>query len=238
VGGFALEVNASAGAIIYSTFRGDVLARPPETPYRTLATGGACKLITLAGWTSCPTACPATALCRPDGACVELTTGHDVGSIELLGLTKPIVIAPQLLSTSAHYEDAVNVVPDPRATPGTLITLRAAGAESPPFTLHGQTVAPLTEGAYPFPVVRDQPLWARWNPPAQPSASRVALSLKLGVVGGPDTIGDLDPNGDWNDFGTCDFPDNGQGTVPASLVNAILDRDRGPPPRPSCPCPA
>jgi hypothetical protein len=101
-----------------------------------------------------------------------------------------------------------------------VISLRAAGGSTAPFTLHGRGFAPLAQTGARLTVTRGQQLALAWERPSEPVTTRLLAHLVLardeGRLEGPNA-----------DFITCNLPDTGAGTIPALLLDLLIDHGVG-----------
>ena len=219
VGGFSIDFSGpSAGG---SVFYGTVANRSLGSDYwRTLASEGACELITPDPAIACDPPCTGADGCYPDGTCAPDRITLDVGIVEISGLTSGSRSFEAYLGDYKAYESNPGDLPSPPAAPGAVISLRAAGGSSAPFTLDGRGFAPLSQTGAPLTVTPGQPLALAWEPPSEPVTTRLLVHLVLardeGLLEGPSA-----------DFITCNLPDNGAGTIPALLLDPLIDHGVG-----------
>jgi len=209
-GGFTLQLDSTGTTTGETTFRGFVTDRPDDFSRQPVASEGGCTLMRSTPWMACPS-CADTGICHADGTCVTLAIGRDVGTVLLEGLPAPVVLQPAQPTTSASYQTAPGQIPFPPAALGTPITLSATGGDYGPFTLQGRTIEPLRDTR--TTVISNLTARIEWDPPAQPSASRMNVWLDLGAA-------DIEIDAQPRSYITCDFPDTGSATIPISLVAA------------------
>lgn len=114
-----------------------------------------------------------------------------------------------------------DAIPYPPAPAGAPIAIHTSGGDYAPFSLAGRGI-PQLQMTSPSPIVmRDQPFAVDWVAPLWPGDARVTVTLDLGQNAG------LDASSAASVYVTCDFPDTGSASIPASLVNRALDAPVG-----------
>jgi hypothetical protein len=209
-GGFYMQMDSTGVTSGDTSFRGFVTARPDDFFREAVASEGGCTLMRYMRPMACPS-CADTGICHADGTCVTPAIGRDVGTVFLEGLPTPVLLEPAQPTTSATYVTAPGQIPYPPAALGTPITLSATGGDYGPFTLQGRSIEPLQ---YDGRTTTISNITARveWDPPAQPSGSRMTVWLDLGAA-------DIEIDAEPRSYITCDFPDTGAANIPISLVN-------------------
>ena len=222
VGRFNLGVAASGADTGTAGFVGMVMDRPALSDFqRPVVSDGACTLMERDWGMPCTPACASDEVCYPDGTCAPTSIAHSVGTVTLTGLAsgRSTFQPPTDGIGAIVYAASPGDLPYPPAAPGAAISLDTSGGDYAPFTLAGQGVTPLQARTGALSVARDQPLTIDWGAPSLPAATRLIAFVILGS------------DSPFPDAGTgyvmCNFPDTGTGTVPAALVNLLIDQGVG-----------
>ena len=201
----------------YTVFRGSVFDHSMIERTTLGDAEGTCALHYASGAALCD-----TDISLPQGTCPTGAT-HTVGTVEIVGLAHTMTVPPGAYNPSYDSGVDTSIAPVP---PGRGIELRASGAAGyGPFSLAGRGIAPLSERIDAIPLADGQPLTVTWDNPGQPGPARVTVSVYLntyGAAGYPPTDG--------YDYISCDVPDTGTATVPASLLTTLRARGFGPSP--------
>jgi hypothetical protein len=201
-------------------FMGDLGDRsvPSLYPFRPTMTVGGCSLMTMEV-PVCTPACTGDLFCFAGGVCSSgVVKGRSAGTITLSGLARPYATHPII---DTHYESQPGDLPYPPAAPGAAIELRTSGGDVAPFVLGGEGMDPLRlVGTVPLAVTRDQPFTLDWVPPTQPGQARIIVDLDVGQ-------NDIDRGSESLSYLSCDLPDTGAVTIPATLVDALVDAGVG-----------
>lgn len=154
----------------------------------------------------CEDPCGPGDLCNHDGTCIPYPENKSVGTVTVDGLLVPATLEPGGVKTYAKVD-----VPFPMYEPGAAITVSAAGAELPGFTLHGVGAETLVLPEQVINMVKGEPLAFHWDPPTLDTGARVFISLNVDQHGNsPVTL-------------KCDVPDTGEFSIPADLVKTMLE---------------
>jgi hypothetical protein len=150
-------------------------------------------------------------LCAPDetcdfGTCIPAPLGQDLGSVTVTGLLDPVEMTP--VFPGAKY--FVLTLPHPPHVPGDLITLTTEGVALEPLEMYGVAVEPLVwpEGDLLIQAETDLPL--TWPAPVGPSRSTIWFRMNV------------DQHGITPVQLICESADDGEFTIPASLIDALL----------------
>lgn len=155
----------------------------------------------------CNPPCEPGQTCDFDGTCIPYPANQDLGTVTVGGLAKPVVMEP--LGAGRNYFDTK--LPHPVFEPGALVELRTGGGAFDPVTLHGVGVEPLQLIDDVWVLVDGDPLVFRWTPPSvEPARGHVHLRLNVDQHG-------LTPIQLF-----CEFPDDGEATVPKDLVSQLI----------------
>ena len=158
---------------------------------------------------SCIETCGATETCDYDGTCIPYPKKHSVGAVTVAGLSQPVVMEPVGAVGSTMY--SFIGLQYPFFEPGDEIVAQAAGDEDDfgGFTLHGRGVE-LIDLLNEEPVLmQDQDLEIDWTP-GQGDAS---ITLKINI----------DQHGASPIRLSCETADTGSYTVPATLINMLMN---------------
>lgn len=201
-GGFTVEVNPD-----YSAIDGKVLAAVvPVTVLTEVATDGECRLHRKENpW--CDPACAGDETCDLTEVCIDYPLAVDLGDVTIAGLVEDVRLTPAV--PGYRYFDTE--LDHPTVVPGALVELRTAGGAFEPVRLHGVGVEPLTMTETEWTLTRDQAFTVHWNGPTAAVRSHVLLALSVDQHGV--TPGSI----------SCEFVDDGEGEIPATLVRAMLD---------------
>jgi hypothetical protein len=169
-----------------------------------LDAAGPCRLLRTSN-PFCDPRCAAAQICV-EGDCVPQPRNLNVGSVFIEGLVEPTVMEPS--SVGNRYSDTT--LPHPPFEPGSPIKLSVLGGELEGFTLYGDGVAPLQSDGEAWRVEPGQELVIAWEADTDHAAT-VSASLDVNQHGvSPGRI-------------ACQGPDTGSFTVPAELIDRILD---------------
>jgi hypothetical protein len=216
-----LAVQATSSTTGYTAFIATITDGVYAEPYQSVATSGACALLADAAPADCTPACSGAQICRPPGQCAPPPQTHSVGDIEITGLANPFMLPP-FDGGNITYESEPGSEPFPPAAPGAPLTLTTTGGDYAPFSLAGVGIAPLFPPAGALSVARDQALVLTWPSQSGPAPVRVTADIDLGNNAGLD-MGRAPGTG----IVRCQFSDIGSGTVPAELINTLLDQGVG-----------
>jgi len=168
------------------------------------ATEGDCRLMV---GPTCSASCAAPTVC--DGAtCVPGPVTKTVGAVTVTGLAAPISATPN--SQKTYYAPVSGGFPP--FSPGADVQLAAAGGDYTAFSLHGRGFPIIETPATMVPFEMGKPFRLTWTPPPAPITTRMFVKVDIAFHGGVDAQIQ------------CDLPDNGSASVPAVLVDALLER--------------
>jgi len=155
----------------------------------------------------CDGGCDPGFTCDLDGTCVEYPTNEAVGTVSIAGLVADVTMEP--VEPGATYFDTS--LPNPPWTTGEVTTLSSGGGAHAEFTLHGVTPVDMSLEQADWLLVPGEDLTVTWVPAADGSRTEVALGLRIDQHGlTPSTL-------------NCVFADTGTGTVPSSVLDALID---------------
>lgn len=190
-----------------TTVRGQVWDKPARSRILTeVARNGDCWL-TKSENPRCSPSCSGTETCSADGVCVPVPISRSVGDVSILGLARPVKMSP-LMPGNNYF--VAGEFPAHGFEPGAAVLLEAVGADLKPFTLSGIGVAQLELPEAAWLLERDEPFVVTWNAGAVPEAVvRVAFNVDQHGTA-PLVLG-------------CETKDDGELSIDAGLINALLD---------------
>jgi hypothetical protein len=185
---------------------------PSQLIWEQAAQAGDCKLVT-PRVPFCATPCGGSAVCVENDTCKPYPTARSVGTIQVSGVHPASGATTFSMNPIANnYQPTASVsLPYPAFSEGEEITLSAAGAYYPAFTLKGHGIAPLQLLSNTLTLQRGQPLALQWTPAGQKNLSTLHVKLDISHHGG--TKGMIE----------CDTADTGALELPATLVSQLLD---------------
>jgi hypothetical protein len=156
----------------------------------------------------CDPACEPGETCDFDGTCLPYPVNQDLGTVTIHGLLSPVELEP-VFPGNTYYDTSL---PSPPFDAGALITLDMPGGVYGPATLHGVGVEPIVPLDEAWSVEAGVDLAVRWQPP-EGAVSRGEIALSLNIDQHGSTPGTL----------RCSFEDDGEATVPAAILQALVD---------------
>jgi hypothetical protein len=164
---------------------------------------GDCRLIT-GPKLSCAPSCTSGEVCAGNNKCITEPAPQDAGTVTISGLKTAF---------SADYKSGVYYKPIsaafPPAVAGADVTLTAAGAKVPTFSITASGIDPLEVAAGDITLDTTKPLTISWTPPTQAGTSHITLSL------------DLAHHGNVAAKLVCEVADTGSATIPVSMLTAL-----------------
>jgi hypothetical protein len=152
----------------------------------------------------CDPPCQPAQTCDTDGSCITAPTQQDVGTVTVTGLVDAVAMEPNQFN---DYEQAD--LSSPPFTAGAAILLSAEGGDGGAFQLDGLGVPALVVPDTEWTMQRDTPMTIEWD--AAAGVQRIYVSLNVDLHGNsPVTM-------------YCDFEDTGTATIPADMVNRLID---------------
>ena len=200
-GSFRVEVNDFYSYVDGSVSNGVV----PVTVLRPELEEGDCKLLKRDN-PFCDPPCLPGETCDFDGSCITYPDPQDLGTVEVAGLVEEVRMDP----VQPGWTYFNTTVPHPAWVPGELIELRTGEGAFAPVTLHAVSVQPLEIPPDELVVYADQPLQVRWTPPEGDVRSHVHIKV------------DIDQHGLTPVNLFCEFEDDGEAEVPASLMQELI----------------
>jgi hypothetical protein len=168
----------------------------------TAADAGSCRLLSRP---TCAPTCAEPMFCATGNRCLGMPTLKDVGTISIRGLAVPLELTPLQRVYSRSILD-----PFPPAVPDASIAVETSAGDYAPFSLEARAVEPLAFDGADLSVGHGRSLDVTWTPPTRPGAAHIMAMVALQPsVSGPRI--------------QCTFPDTGAASVPASLLDRLLD---------------
>jgi sugar lactone lactonase YvrE len=198
VGAFEVAHEESYSYVSGSVTDGVV---PSAVPIE-LSSSGACRLVRQNN-PHCDPSCPSGQTCDNDGSCIPFPVNQSVGTVTIEGLLQPVEMEPT--ESGNLYFDTT--LPHPAFEAGAPIKLTADGGD---LTLYGEGVEVLETSGDGWQVVPGQALNITWMPGTDQSADITA------------TI-NIDQHGTSPASLICEGPDTGCLTVPAELIDELID---------------
>lgn len=189
----------------YSEFNGGIYdSVDPRNVWTEKTKEGDCRLIT-GPKSMCAPACTSGQVCSlTTKQCVAEPEPQDAGTVSVAGLSAAF---------SAEYRAGVYYKPItgafPPAAAGADVTMSAAGAKVPAFSITASGIDPLQVPEGDITLDTSKPLTITWTPPTKAGTSHVVVSL------------DLAHHGNVAAKLVCDVADTGSTTIPVSLLTAL-----------------
>jgi hypothetical protein len=204
VGEFTIERGED-----YTSVEGKVYdAVTPNRIAQVQAREGECQLLALPAF-SCTPACPvSTETCGADGHCQPLPLPRTVGTVQVTGMVVPVELTANALT--GGYRPRGAQLPHPGFEPGAALALQASGGDYSAFELSGWGIFPLTQVEAPIHVGAGAATALSWPAPEVAGPGRLHVSLNVNNHG---------RNNAWIE---CDFGDDGDAEIPASLIDSLL----------------
>ena len=190
---------------LYSAITGEVADGViPLTVLQPAENEGGCQLYRKVN-PFCDPPCTAGDVCNHDEICVTFPSKLSAGTVTITGLTGAVVMEPNETSHTYQTTD----VDDPPFTAGTPILLAAAGDVVEGFMLDGIGVEPLVVTDDTWTMVDGDPLVITWTAASGDGTIQATFNV--------------DQHGNSPVTMFCDFPDTGSATIPATLVEKLID---------------
>lgn len=201
-GGFVVSVSESSSDLDGAVADGVV----PTSVLTEIAAEGDCALMRREN-PFCDPACDPGQTCDLSGACVPYPSNQDLGTVTVTGLAETLTLEPVFPGNTYYNTEMVH----PTFTGGELITLSMPGGVYGPVELHGVGVEALDATGLAWTLQEGVDTSITWPAPADPGArSSVLIAVSIDQHGlTPSTL-------------VCTFDDDGEGLVPAAVVNAML----------------
>lgn len=156
----------------------------------------------------CEPACAAGETCDFEGECLPYPAKQDLGTVTVAGLVIDVVMEP-VFPGNTYYD---TTVPTPPFDPGQLIALDMPGGVYGPLTLYGVGVEPLVSGDSLWTIETGNDMTVHWDAPTGDTVrSEIGLSVNV------------DQHGTSPGAVYCTFEDDGEGTVPAVMIDFLVE---------------
>jgi len=192
---------------IYSIVAGDAAdGVVPITVLEDAGTEGDCQLLKRNN-PFCDPPCQAGQTCDFDGQCIPYPENQDLGTVTVGGLFADVAMGP--IQPGNTYFDTT--LPHPAFAAGDVIELRTHGSTMGDVELHGIGVESLDLVQTELVLYTDRDLTVTWAPSVATDRAEVHLQLTIDQHGvTPITL-------------FCDWEDDGEGTVPATLIESLVN---------------
>ncbi len=202
-GGIDLTADSEASEVAGSVADGVV----PSTVLELLVAEGDCEVLRRNN-PYCDPTCDPGETCDFDGTCVPYPANQDLGTLTLDGLLAPVEMEP-VFPGNTYFNTSL---PNPAYTVGSVLTLRMPGGVYGPAELHGVGVEPLDMTGAAWVIDGGVDFEVTWPPPTGAGVrSEVAVQISIDQHGvSPSSL-------------RCVFVDDGAGTVPGSIIQALED---------------
>jgi hypothetical protein len=157
----------------------------------------------------CNTPCAGGMICAGANKCVAEPATQDLGTVTFSGLGAPVSL---MLANFQYSGSLAAEAPYPPFASEAEVRVQTGGGKYDAFTLAGRGLEPLEFAGTGLRVARGQPLAVSWKAPAKAGSTRVHLKLDIAHHGGISARLE------------CDVADNGSTTIPAVLINQLMDR--------------
>ncbi len=156
----------------------------------------------------CHPECDPGQTCDFDGTCLPYPVAQDLGIVTITGLANPVEMEA-VFPGNTYYD---TTLPSPPFDEDVLITLDMPSGVYGPATLYGVGVGPIVPLDEEWSVEAGVDLAVHWEPPqGELDRGEIALSLNIDQHGiSPSTL-------------VCAFEDDGEATVPAAIIQALVD---------------
>jgi hypothetical protein len=201
-GGFLVDASPDYTIVDGSIADGVV----PVSVLEPIASEGGCQLLKRNN-PFCDPTCQPEETCDFDGSCIPYPENQDLGTVTVDGLDKPVEMA----SNEPTYNYFDTSLPEGALPVGGLVTLQTEGGAFEPITLHGVGFELLTAPKTPWSINDGKPLTVLWDPPTA-AVVRSEAYVKINI----------DQHGATPLTLYCSFADDGEGTVPAAMLDALI----------------
>lgn len=200
LGGFAVEATTDYTVVDGAVLDGVI----PASVLQPAGESGDCRLLQRLN-PFCDPSCESDQTCDFDGTCIPYPLGQDLGTATITGLANLAEMSPVMPGYRYFYTD----LPNPGYEAGAAIQLTTTGGTVPAFELDGMGVDQMEILDATWLIVDGADLTLSWTPPSVAGA-RVKVEMTI------------DQHGLTPFLLTCNFEDDGQGTVPAELITAFV----------------
>lgn len=155
----------------------------------------------------CETSCAGSEVCSADARCVPAPASRSVGKVVMRGLLAAVEMSPLMPGNNYFVSGDF---PEKGFDPGSAIALEAAGGDVSGFSLHGVGVENLELPEADWVISKGHPFTLSWS---QGSVSDAVVRVSFNV----------DQHGSAPVNLACETADDGELTVDAKLIDALID---------------
>ena len=156
----------------------------------------------------CDPSCESGETCDFDGNCITYPSNQDLGVVTVLGLDEAVEMEA-VVPGNTYFNTSL---PHPAFSGGELLELQMPGGTYGPIALFGVGVEDLNATDTEWRVESGNDLIVSWDPPAG-ELVRSEVTLRINI----------DQHGTSPSSVYCTFEDDGEGTVPASVVQQLVE---------------
>lgn len=202
-GGFVVEAYEEYSIVSGAIADGVV----PITILEVIGTDGECE-VKRRNNPFCDPACVSGDTCDFDGNCITYPSNQDLGDVSIIGLAESVTMEA-VVPGNTYFNTSL---PHPAFTSGELIELQMPGGTYGPVDLFGVGVETLNAKDSGWTVESGNDLIVSWNAPTSKVVrSEVTMRINIDQHGtSPSTI-------------YCTFEDDGEGVVPASIIQQLVE---------------
>ncbi len=202
-GGFVVEAYDEYSIVSGAIADGVV----PITVLEVIGTDGDCQ-VKRRNNPFCDPACESGQTCDFDGSCIDYPVNQDLGTVTVLGLEVDVEMEA-VVPGNTYFNTSL---PHPAFTGGDLIELQMPGGTYGPITLFGVGVDELTANDEEWRVESGHDLIVSWDAPTG-EIVRSEVTLRINI----------DQHGTSPSSVYCTFEDDGEGTVPSSIIQQLVE---------------
>ena len=202
-GGFVVEAYDEYSIVSGSISDGVV----PQTVLEVIGQDGDCE-VKRRNNPFCDPACLSGETCDFDGNCIPYPVNQELGTVTVLGLAKGVEMEA-VVPGNTYFNTSL---PHPAFAGGDLIEMQMPGGTYGPMTLYGVGVEQLNVNDKEWSVESGIDLVVSWDAPTG-SVVRSEVTLKVNI----------DQHGTSPATIYCTFEDDGEGTVPASVIQQLVE---------------
>ena len=202
-GGFVVQSDGANTGVEGKVADGVV----PISVLEEIGAAGECRLLRRNN-PFCDPGCDRGQTCDFDGTCLPYPANQDLGVVTLSGLAQEVAMDP-VFPGNTYFDTSL---PDPPFSPGALISLDMPDGVYGPLKLHGVGVELLAGTEAEWTIEEGKDLVVQWDAPTGDTVrSKVGLRVSI------------DQHGATPGLLSCSFEDDGEGVVPAALVDQLIN---------------
>ena len=202
-GGFVVEAYEEYSIVSGSIADGVV----PITVLEVIGEDGDCE-VKRRNNPFCDPSCESGDTCDFDGNCITYPANQDLGTVTVLGLAEAVEMEA-VVPGNTYFNTSL---PHPAFSGGDLIELQMPAGTYGPITLFGVGVEELSANDTEWRVESGTDLIVSWGAPTG-DVVRSEVTLRINI----------DQHGTSPSSVYCTFEDDGEGTVPASIVQQLVE---------------